>query len=154
MRKLPLLSLSAPLICPRMPNDQFSRLVRFAQRTGDRLIVTDPEGREPIVIMSFDEYEALLDGAMGPGKGFMLPSIAEDEDDELPEFVPPLEVIDEASDINVVALDTPSVQPIRAADTKSARVQTSRVHAQTPVAQHRTQPTGDPAEEQFYLEPL
>ena len=45
-----------------MKNSQLDRLLRFAQRTGDRLIITDSEGKQPVVILSLDEYEALLEG--------------------------------------------------------------------------------------------
>jgi len=52
-----------------MHNQQFSRLLRLARRTGDRLIVTDEQGGEPIVILPIDEYEALIDSALGPDFG-------------------------------------------------------------------------------------
>lgn len=48
-----------------MKNSQLDRLLRFAQRTGDRLIITDAEGKQPVVILSLDEYEALLEGRKG-----------------------------------------------------------------------------------------
>ncbi len=44
-----------------MQNSQFERLLKLAQRTGDRLIVTDPSGKEPVVILPLAEYEGLLD---------------------------------------------------------------------------------------------
>src|SRR3989344_3372524 len=37
------------------------RLIRLAQRTGDRLIVHDPSGENDLVIMGVDSYEQLLD---------------------------------------------------------------------------------------------
>lgn len=37
--------------------------MRLAQKTGDVLIVTDPDGREPLVLMSVDRYE---DMRLGP----------------------------------------------------------------------------------------
>lgn len=52
-----------------MQNQHFSRLLRLARRTGDRLIVTDEQGGEPIVILPIDEYEALIDAALGPDFG-------------------------------------------------------------------------------------
>lgn len=42
------------------------RLIRLAQRTGDRLIVHDRRG-EDVVIMSVDEYEDLLDEVVAGG---------------------------------------------------------------------------------------
>ena len=32
-------------------NDQFTRIFDLVRQTGDRLIVTDPEGLDPIVVM-------------------------------------------------------------------------------------------------------
>lgn len=52
-----------------MQNRQLSRLLRLARRTGDRLIVTDEHGGEPIVILPIDEYEALIEGVLGPDFG-------------------------------------------------------------------------------------
>ncbi len=36
------------------------RILSLARRTGDRVIVTDPEGNEAFVLLSLDAYEALL----------------------------------------------------------------------------------------------
>lgn len=143
-----------------MGMDQFERLLRFAQRTGDRLIVTDPQGREPIVIMSLDEYEALLHGAFGPSKAFAVPDVEEDEHfaeaeepEEIfvPEFTPPLEVIDSGVGDG---LETKSVQPAPRFDTKVSQ-------QSKPSAQGTPKPPSwaktarqEPSEEQFYLEPL
>lgn len=53
-----------------MANNHLNRLLRLARRTGDRLIVTDEAGGgEPIVILPIDEYEALIDSALGPDFG-------------------------------------------------------------------------------------
>lgn len=38
------------------------RILDLARRTGDRIIVTDPEGAEAFVLLSLDAYEALLSG--------------------------------------------------------------------------------------------
>jgi len=42
-------------------NNQFKRILDLVRRTGDRMVVTDPEGKEPVVIMDFDEYEAMIE---------------------------------------------------------------------------------------------
>lgn len=52
-----------------MANNHLNRLLRLARRTGDRLIVTDENGGEPIVILPIDEYEALIEGVLGPDFG-------------------------------------------------------------------------------------
>lgn len=49
--------------------NHFSRLLRLARKTGDRIIVTDEEGKEePLVILPLNEYELLIDGALGVGE--------------------------------------------------------------------------------------
>lgn len=47
-------------------NDSFKRILALARRTGDRLIVTDPEGQEAFVLLGLDQYEALLGGSTRP----------------------------------------------------------------------------------------
>ncbi len=39
----------------------WKRLLQLARKTGDRLIVTDPDGEDALVIMDLDQYELLLD---------------------------------------------------------------------------------------------
>ena len=42
-----------------MHEASLKRLMHLARQTGDVLIVTDSDGREPIVLMSIDRYEVL-----------------------------------------------------------------------------------------------
>lgn len=107
-----------------MGKDQFERLLRFARRTGDRLIVTDPAGEEPIVVMSLEQYENLLTSAYGPSKSFSMPM--EEEEADVPDFIPALEVLER--------IERP---PVREAPTMKVP--------------EKPQEAG---EEQFYLEPL
>lgn len=39
----------------------FQRILDLVKRTGDRLIVTDPDGQHAYVVMDLDQYEALLE---------------------------------------------------------------------------------------------
>ncbi len=66
-----------------MQNSQLDRLLRFAQRTGDRLIITDAQGKQPVVILSLDEYEALLGAQEAPPKSRPAPApqVAEEEEE-------------------------------------------------------------------------
>lgn len=41
-------------------SSQLDRILRFAQKTGDKVIVTDSNGREPVVIMPLHAYEDLV----------------------------------------------------------------------------------------------
>ncbi len=42
-----------------MNEASLKRLMKLARKTGDVLIVTDPDGLEPIVLMNIDRYETL-----------------------------------------------------------------------------------------------
>jgi hypothetical protein len=66
-----------------MQNSQFERLLKLSQKTGDRLIVTDPSGKEPVVILPLSEYEGLLDY-----KSFRRESHNEDYKERASEHVP------------------------------------------------------------------
>lgn len=107
-----------------MGKDQFERLLRFARRTGDRLIVTDPAGEEPIVVMSLEQYETLVANAFGPSKGFVMP---EEDEADVPDFIPALEIMEQE----------PVAPPVRPVPVQKAP--------------EKPQESG---EEQFYLEPL
>jgi PHD/YefM family antitoxin component YafN of YafNO toxin-antitoxin module len=110
-----------------MKNSQLDRLLRFAQRTGDRLIITDSEGKQPVVILSLDEYEALLDGGKTAPPAARQP-ISETEEDETVDLAG-IEAAVEA--VNREATPEPKVVPIT----------------------RKSQPS-EPGEEQFYMEPL
>lgn len=43
-------------------DDIFKRILALARRTGDRLIVTDPDGKDAFALLSLDQYEELLGG--------------------------------------------------------------------------------------------
>ncbi len=116
-----------------MKNSQLDRLLRFAQRTGDRLIITDSEGKQPVVILSLDEYEALLDGK----KKVALSASVEDGSPTHPYAEGEEEQVDMAGieaaveAVNREAAEEPKVIPIT----------------------RKSQPS-EPGEEQFYMEPL
>lgn len=136
-----------------MANDQFERIMRFAARTGDRLIVTDPAGKEPLVIMSLDEYEALVEGALGPGD-YSMPGFEEKdgfEDDEYGE-APTLEIVERMAE-EVVAVPAEPVSPVVPQPAVFART-TPVSESVKPTEKKIPEKREDPSEEQFYLEPL
>lgn len=114
-----------------MKNSQLDRLLRFAQRTGDRLIITDSEGKQPVVILSLDEYEALLDGkeAVSAKAGDDSLTRQYEETEEESVDLAGIEAAVEA--VNREAMPEPKVVPIT-----------------------RKSPAPEPAEEQFYMEPV
>lgn len=119
-----------------MPNDQFARLLRFAKRTGDRLIVTDEKGGDPMVIMPLSQYESLITGLLGPDEEYdEMPVHSEEEEiaevEIDPEFLnPPLEVVESRAEVPVAPAVT------------------------APIQKTQQKPEEAAGEEQFYLEPL
>lgn len=47
-------------------NKQLRRLLDLARRTGDRMIITDPEGEDAFVLMDLAQYERLIDARPAP----------------------------------------------------------------------------------------
>lgn len=152
-----------------MHHDQFSRLLRLAQRTGDRLIVTGPEGAEPVVILPLDEYESLIENALGLSEGYEIPAAVDfgDQDDEA-EFdtedlergvlkdlwqepvleTAPLEVIERPEP------EIPSVQPIHEPEPVQEPVPQPAVRRPIPQRPMPPRSLRGEGEEQFYLEPV
>jgi PHD/YefM family antitoxin component YafN of YafNO toxin-antitoxin module len=122
-----------------MKNTNFDRLLKFAQKTGDRLIVTDADGQDPIVILSLSEYEALLetkaktktiaDALVAKNEKFTTPHVETSLSDQF-DFEPDMIPIKPADETPINAEPEPSAQEA----------------AQAPA------PEGN--EEQFYLEPI
>ncbi len=75
-----------------MQDEQLLRLIRLAKKTGDTLIVTDPEGDGAVAIMDIDRYEALLSDGLGDFMEEDLP------DDIFEAGEPTLEVFDEKTE--------------------------------------------------------
>ncbi len=44
-----------------MQQHHLRRLLRLAKKTGDAIVIADSEGGEPMVLMSLDRYETMLD---------------------------------------------------------------------------------------------
>lgn len=113
-----------------MQPEQLQRLMRLARKTKSPLILTDPEGNAPMVLMGVDQYESLMD------------SNDEEEEwalDELPEqfFAEPA-----LEEVVAPVSKEPFSTPIQS-QTKAKPVETASEVAQE-----------DLGEEQFYLEPI
>jgi hypothetical protein len=49
-----------------MKEETFKRLLSLIEKTGDRLVITDPAGENPYVLMGLDHYEKLVVGEWKP----------------------------------------------------------------------------------------
>ncbi len=97
------------------------------------MIITDSEGKQPVVILSLDEYEALIEGRgrsadrpYGEGVGVERAPVMEEE-----EHVDMAEIEAAVEAVNREAIPEPKVVPIT-----------------------RKNPASEQGEEQFYMEPL
>jgi hypothetical protein len=144
-----------------MANDQFQKLLRFARRTGDRLIITDEHGGEPLVILPFEQYESLVDGFLGPDDGEIAELEAEHnhtghdhqqaEQPFEPEFESEEEEIGEI-EIDPAFLAAPAEEPIL--EVIEPRPIPASIRPPEPPRQPPSQAQNQGGEEQFYLEPL
>ncbi len=134
--------------------NNFKRILDLVRRTGDKLVVTDPDGEQAFVVMDLDEYEILLEenGLIEPYCGdedmfgdfepedldedFIFDDVVESSSDE--EFAPepPVELIDK--------LGAELVQEESELDVK--------INAN--LSEDKAGKSDDEPEEQFYLEPV
>lgn len=49
-----------------MKEETLKRLLSLIEKTGDRLVITDPAGEQPFVLMGLDHYEKLVVGEWKP----------------------------------------------------------------------------------------
>lgn len=130
---------------PYYMSDKLSRIIKFAQSTGDKLIVTDSEGNDPVVIMPFEMYEHLIlmdsdDSVVVGAKEEGFPSVAS-RDVVLDDLA--LEASDQDTD----------VEAHRAPEHKT--VEKSPIPmAEPPTLAEKQSEEDFPEEEQFYLEPV
>ncbi len=131
-------------------HDAIKRLLDLARRTGDRLIVTDPEGREPYVLLSLDQYEELLGGPLEEAP--LPPPPPKEAASET--SAPPVELRSPpvATDASAIAAadDSPRAIPVRRLDADPAQIPAPI----PPVSSVEDDQTGEAGEEQFYLEPV
>ena len=137
-----------------MPTHQLDRLLRLAQRTGGKLVITDAQGNQPVIILGLDEYEALLDAkplkVKAPTPRSAVPQ---------PRTVTPVE--EPEADVTMmeealmaaeeVIAEEPRVVPVKNMEPE-VEATPIPVTAQRPGAAKSSNDT--PGEEQFYLEPL
>ncbi len=136
-----------------MQTHQLERLLRLAQRTGGKLVITDAEGNQPVVILGIDEYEALLDKQLTTSRPKTVV--------ERPAVAQPVPVQDDEADVSIMeealmAVEEETTEEPRMIPVKSLEPEVEATPV--PVTQKRepvskvTESAG--GEEQFYLEPL
>jgi hypothetical protein len=149
-----------------MQTHQLERMLRLANKTGGKLIITDSAGNRPVVILGLDEYEALLDAspratrpasAPVPEKRVQSRQVERVEEDEadVTAMEEALMAVEESMPENIG--EEPSIVPVKS-------IETEREPVEAPAAQAAAKDRPAPArlagtasefsEEQFYLEPL
>lgn len=146
------------------------RMLRLAQKTGGKLIITDAAGNKPVVILDLDEYEALLDGGSTPSAGRRplrteAPSVVPTPDTRRNE-IQPIEDEDEA-DVTMMeeALlaveesmpetpEEPKMVPVKVEESEAEEVAVPVQNKGRAPAPQPVPVANEVGEEQFYLEPL
>lgn len=124
-------------------DDTFKRILALARRTGDRLIVTDPDGKEAFAILSLDQYEELLGGPKDE-PGLPLPPPPAPVEDVSP--LVPADLV-----IPPPPLEPTVSTPIPAISSPSSPSDPSNLPIGIPIPLKEDPEFG---EEQFYLEPV
>lgn len=115
-----------------MDNKQLTRLMGLARKTGSPLIVTDPKGEEPMVIMGVDQYEVMMG----------VDSFNAEEFDEGVHSGAYKDVLEDDDDESKRASESPEDQPMPGLD------------AIDEILNEEGQDDDDLGEERFYLEPV
>lgn len=142
-----------------MNQDTLNRLIDLVGKTGDKVVVTDPAGEKPYVLMSLDQYENLMNGASEPKKAPEPPKAPTKENKSKPAPFKPAKrpSLQVAEDLDPpVALKGMTSFNGQKKDIplwKSSQAP-PKPAPQAPVAVPAQQVQESESEEQFYLEPL
>lgn len=122
-------------------NDQFKRILELIRRTGDRMVVTDPNGKDTYVVMDLDDYETLLEAV-----GVLDDAEFMEEPPFMDEDRPPELMIDENPGLEEVAEIDPMLREAFPAEA-SAKISEE-------LTESENSDDEDDPEEHFYLEPV
>lgn len=147
------------------------RLLSLIERTGDRMVITDPAGEHPYVLMGLDHYEKLVGGEWKPEavKHDPIPPQALPISSAFPDNRPPKREIPLWKSTSAAAAPTRdparAVQPVLPVAPPASALNRPKspfrpsmplptaAPLSAPRLQESTQDSTD-TEEQFYLEPL
>ena len=150
-------------------NRQLKRILDLVRRTGDRMVVTDPDGEEAYVIMGLEQYEEILEAVEHHHHAHALD---EEEDDEawVPEWKPedygdlvatepeaesrPSERVSEASQADDLPGELKQAVEHDLAILEAWRQETENAAGLATPEKSDTEPKNDDDEERFYLEPI
>src|SRR3989344_7086826 len=142
---------------------QLRRILDLVRRTGDRMIVTDPEGKDAYVIMGLDQYERLLgsltSSVPSPPSSPSVPPISSPPSDVW-EALPPAGSQAETWDLGKLNpdeqkdLEAQYNAYLREKEVKKPVAQAKNSPAQSVPAATAKKKEEEFGEEQFYLEPI
>jgi PHD/YefM family antitoxin component YafN of YafNO toxin-antitoxin module len=125
-----------------MNQDTLNRLLELVGKTGDKVVITDPAGDTPYVLMSLDQYEALMNGSETEVKPAQItPKQAKRPSLQVAEDIDPPVSLRGMSSFNGKKRDIPLWKSPQDAPKPAPTIQTSQIQETE-------------SEEQFYLEPL
>ena len=148
---------------------QFKRLLNLVRRTGDRLVVTDPNGEDTYVLMGLEAYEKLLDtDTLSPCAGLKDDDFLDDyfdEDEDIEEFddKPKWEIPDELPlpesdkkiwDVMPSAGDKVETWNPEKLSEEEKKIVEEKFEKPEFAPNSDKKDEEEPGEEQFYLEPI
>ena len=141
-----------------MKEETLKRLLSLIEKTGDRLVITDPAGDQPFVLMGLDHYEKLVVGEWKPEvlKRDPTPPQALPISTGFPDNKPPKREIPLwKAPSPAPATKNPSAPAPRLDQNRPRYEEKPAPKPQPPATPEKPEVPFEPeGEEQFYLEPL
>lgn len=133
-------------------NDQFRRILDLVRRTGDTMVVTDPDGDDVFVVMDLEQYELMLDMAEFSEGSEELETTAESPD--VWETMKPAGEDGETWDVSKMNEEELADLEEQYRQFAQRNVKEAIETKETPKNQEKKPDSEDFGEEQFYLEPI
>ncbi|MDA0208114.1 MAG: hypothetical protein O3B64_01765 [bacterium] len=137
-------------------NDQFARILRLAQKTGETVIVTNETAEHPVVIVPFETYASLRSGGQPVADAASSPALQPPPEQK---HEPRQEALTASSEApGSVMQEAPVGLPVAKTETRIPIEKTQTTtgdRAYEPIPGREEEPDGAfEAEERFYLESL
>ncbi len=134
--------------------DQFRRILDLVRKTGDTMVVTDPDGEESFVVMDIEQYEMLLNIGEWPdgeqeGESAEIDQIGK-KDPDIWQTMKPAGAEGETWDLG--RMDEKELADLE--DQYRQFAQRNVKEAMKPIEEPKKPDSDDFGEEQFYLEPV
>lgn len=138
-----------------MNQETLQRILDLIGRTGDRVVITDPAGENPYVLMGLDQYESLMVGSKPQGASFQPATAGKPQAPGSKPSIQVAEDIDPPVSLKAMASFNGKKKdiPLWRKEEKPSSAEASAGKPASPPRAAAPEVAGQ-GEEQFYLEPL